>query len=77
MPTYLIKNTETEEEKEVFMNYGTLQEYLSMNPSWSQIHKSSHIVGGVRDVFSRTDEGWKDVVKSIKKGSGKCNTVRY
>ena len=77
MPTYLIKNTETDTEEEVFMSYGTLQEYLSINPHLKQVHKSSHIVGGVRDVFSRTDDGWKDVIKSIKKGSGKGNTVRY
>ena len=77
MPTYLIKNTETEEEKEVFMSYGTLQHYLEVNPEWKQIHKSSHLVSGVKDVFARTDDGWKDVMKSIKKGSGKGNTVRY
>ena len=77
MPTYLIKHTETEEEKEVFMSYGTLQEYLSVNPEWTQIHKSSHIVSGTRDVFSRTDDGWKDLMKSVKKGSGSGDTIRY
>ena len=75
MPTYLIKNTETEEEKEVFMSYGTLQEYLSLNPEWSQIHKSSHLVSGVKDVFARTDDGWKDTLRRVKAGSAKSNTI--
>ena len=77
MPTYDIKNTETGEEKEVFMSYGTLQEYLALNPEWVSIHKKT---GGLipenGDMFSKTPDSWRDLAKSIKKGSGRGNTIK-
>jgi len=36
MPTYVLRNTETGEEKEVFMSWSRLSDYLSKNPEWEQ-----------------------------------------
>ena len=76
MPTYLIKNSKTEETKEVFMSYGTLQHYLSLNPEWTQIHKSFNIVSEHGDFFSRVPDSFNDHLKGIKKGSGVTNTIK-
>ena len=76
MPTYLIQHKETKEEKEVFMSYGTLQEYLGHNPEWHQIHKSSHIVSESGDVFSKTPDSWREHMKRIKGGSGRSTTIK-
>ena len=77
MPTYDIKNTETGEEKEVFMSYGTLQEYLALNPEWVSIHKKT---GGFipenGDIISKMPSSYNDLLKSIKKGSGRSNTIK-
>ena len=59
------------------MSYGTLQEYLQHNPDWKLIHKKT---GGLipenGDMFSKTPDSWRDLAKSIKKGSGRGNTIK-
>ena len=76
MPTYDIKNSETGEEKEVIMSYDSLQVYLDTNPEWKQVHKSaSTIVTHTGSILGKTSDGWKDVLKSVKKASGRKNTI--
>ena len=76
MPTYDLRNTETGEEKEVFCTYTKLQDYLS--DGWIQIHKKSiELVRENGDVLSKSSDGWNDLLKSIKKGSGRDNTIRH
>ena len=78
MPTYDIKNTVTDEVKEVFMSYGTLQEYLQLNPEWKLVH---HRTGGLipenGDMFSKVPDSWKGHLKGIKKGSGRGANIKY
>lgn len=77
MPTYDVKNVETGEEKEVIMSYSSLQEYLSSG-EWTQVHKKSvELVRENGDVISKSPDGWTDLLKSIKKGSGRGNTIRH
>lgn len=76
MPLYDIKNVETGEVKEVSMSYSSLQEYL-LSGEWIQVH---HTTGGLipenGDMYSKVSDGWNDVLKSIKKGSARSNTIR-
>ena len=77
MPLYDLRNTETSEIKEVNMSYASLQEYLEENPQWKLIHKKSmKIVSESGDMFSKTPDSWRDLAKSIKKGSGRNNTIK-
>lgn len=75
MPLYTIKNTKTDEETNAFMSYEELQDLLKEG-SFVQIIKPIKIVQGVGGVLSKTDDGWKEVLKKIKKGAGKRSTVR-
>ena len=77
MPTYDIKNTETGEEKEVIMSYDALQVYLDTHKEWKQVHLgASKIVSNTGSILGKTSDGWKDVLKGIKKGSGRGNTIK-
>ncbi len=75
MPLYDVRVTETGEEKEISCSYTSLKEKVDSG-ELQILHKSSAML--VRDVgehLSKTSDGWKDLMKSIKKGSGKDNTI--
>ena len=74
MPTYDVRNKETGEEREVIMSYDALQVLLS--EGWEQVHKSSAtLVTHTGSILSKTSDGWKDVLKGVKKASGRKNTI--
>ena len=74
MPTYDVRNTETGEEKEVILSYDALQAML--REGWEQIHKSSaELVTHHGSIMSKTSGDWRDLVKRIKKGSARDNTI--
>ena len=75
MPTYDVRNKKTGEEKEVIMSYDALQVFIS-DSDWEQIHKSSaRLVTHTGSILGKTSDGWKDVLKSVKKASGRKNTI--
>lgn len=76
MPTYDIRNTSTGEEKEIIVSYSKMREMVESG-EWEQIHKSpvtlvTHVGGTLR----HTDDNFKDLLKNIKKHSGRGNTIR-
>jgi predicted nucleic acid-binding Zn ribbon protein len=74
MPTYLMRNTETGEEKEVIVSIATMEQMKE--EGWQQIHNAApKLVSQHGSTISKTSDGWKDVLKSIKKGSGRDNTI--
>lgn len=75
MPIYTIKNKKTNEEKEVVCSFSELQEMLSAMPDWAQTLTSPRTVSGIKDVRARTPDGFKDVLRRVKSGSAKNNTV--
>jgi hypothetical protein len=75
IPTYNLKNTETDEIFTEFMSMSALDAYLLENSKIVQMPSSSAIVSKIGDNISRTDGGWNDVLKTIKKGSGRGNTI--
>jgi len=66
MPTYHIRNTETDEVFEEFCTYDELQEWLKDNPTYKQSPTSINIVGGTGDRI-KTDGGMKEVLGKIAK----------
>lgn len=72
MPTYTILNKNTGDVySEYFTSYSELEEFLSENSSLTLgAPDSVNIVSGSGDAFRKTDSSFKDLLKSIKKGSG-------
>lgn len=66
MPMYDLLNTDTNEETEVLMKWSELQEFLSENPNMKLLPAAPAIVSGVAGRM-KTDEGFKDVLRNIKK----------
>lgn len=76
MPTYNFRNKETGEEIEVLMKISELDEYKANNPHMEQFLKKPPLLAREsRDIISRTPDGFNDVLKSIKKGSGRNTTI--
>jgi hypothetical protein len=75
MPTYTVKNKETDEYFEVFCSYDDLQNMLKEDSSISHVIQAPNMVTQTGSTLSKTSDGWKDLLKSIKKGSGRGNTI--
>lgn len=75
MPTYDIR-TKDGEEKEVFCSISTMEENVKAG-EWSIVHKNSsaNLVTGVGGTLSKAPDGYKDLLKNIKKNSGRGNTI--
>ena len=77
MPLYDIKNVESGEVKEVNMSYASLQDYL-LSGEWIQVH---HTTGGLipenGDLHGKSSGDWNDLLKKIKKGSGRGVNIRH
>ena len=71
MPVYTIRNNETEEYTEVTMSYAQFKEFLQGNPEYSQVFKMPATVSGRMSTHRMAGEGWQDVLKKVKKASGK------
>lgn len=77
MPTYSFRNLKTGEEIEIILRISELDQYKEDNPHLQQfIGKAPENVGMVKDMYSRVPDGFNDVVKQIKKGSGLRNTIK-
>ena len=75
MPLYDLKNKETGEVKEHFISISDMQELVATG-KWEQVLSVPHHVSEVGDVFSKTPDSWRDLAKSIKKGSGSTDTIK-
>jgi hypothetical protein len=73
MPTYTLKDTKTDETFDVICSWDSLQEKLKENPHLEKMVASPRIVSGVNG--PRVPDGFKDLTKQIKKGSGRGNTI--
>ena len=75
MPVYTIRNNSTEEYVEVNMPYEDFKAFLQGNPEFTQVFKMPATVSGRMSTHRLAGEGWQDVLKKIKKGSAKDNSV--
>lgn len=74
MPTYLMKHIETGEEMEVIVSISKMEQMKT--EGWTQIHKSTaEIISQHGSTLNKTSGDWKDLIKTIKKGSGRGNSI--
>ena len=74
MPTYDIRTKEGEEREE-FCSISKMEEMVKSG-EWSIVHNSATtIVSHTGSIISKTPQGWKDLLKQTKKGSGRRNTI--
>lgn len=78
MPLYTVKNTKTEDQWDVTCSYDELQKMLNDEPDLVKVVTVPNFSssGGKTHMNSRTDDGWKDLLGRIKKGSGRGNTIK-
>ena len=76
MPSYTLRNIKTKAERDVVYSWKDLQEMLAADNQLIQKLTTPKIVYGVGSLLSQTDDGWKDHLKEIQKGSGRDNTIK-
>ena len=69
MPTYQFRDKETGEISEVRMSFTVLDKYKQDNPHLEQYHDSFPGVVGDAGVRNKVPDGFRDVLKSIKKAN--------
>ena len=62
MPTYVLKNKETEEQFEVFCQWSDLQKMLENDKNLTQVITAPKIVSGIGNLHSKVPDGFKDVL---------------
>lgn len=67
MPTYTFMNTNTNEEFDITMSMSELDTYISENPHLQQVLKSMNIVDSTRLGVRKPDNGFRDLLKHMKK----------
>ncbi|MDA1317476.1 MAG: zinc ribbon domain-containing protein [bacterium] len=75
MPLYTVKNKVTGETESLICPYEDLKLLLSENPDLQQSLAAPRTVSGIKDVRARIPDGFKDVLRKVKQGSGKQNTI--
>ena len=76
MPIYTLKDTKTQDEWDVQMSYDDLQIVLDENPEFLHVIKpiKTAPTSGSSNL-SRAGDGWKDVLKEVKKNSGRRSNI--
>lgn len=78
MPTYVMRHKETGEEKEMFLSMSAREQFLKDNPDWEPgIALYQGLVSDHKTAFRRAGTEWNDMLKNIKKGSGRGNTINH
>lgn len=77
MPTYVMRNKQTGEEKEMFLSLSAREDFLKNNPDWeSGVTVPMGLVSDSKTPLRRAGSGWSDHLKRIKSGSGRVNTIK-
>jgi len=76
MPSYVIRDTQTNKVEEMFMRISEMEEYLAQNPTKQLVPNAPAIVSGVSAGRNKPDESFRDVLRTIKKNNrgSKINT---
>ncbi len=76
MASYTFYDTKTKKEFDIHMPISELDDYKAQNPHLEQrIKTAPSIADPTRMGLRKPDAGFRDVLKRIKKGSGRNNTV--
>ena len=76
MPLYDVRIVETGEEKEVFCSYSSLKEKIDAGEVELQHKSAPTLVTHVGGTLRQTSDGWKDILKTVKKHSGRDNSIK-
>ena len=78
MPGYTFKHNETGEIIEVDMRPSEYDDWKENNPEYSRYFGAAPALswGGTRDVISKIPDGFNDILKTVKKSSGRDNTIK-
>lgn len=75
MPTYSMKHKETGEVKDMLLSFSEREELLEAG-EYEQVHLAApKTVTHVGSMIGKTSSDWQSLLKDIKKGSGKGNTI--
>lgn len=75
MPRYTIIDTSDDTEYEIQCSWDELQTVLSENNNLKQGLSTPNFVTQTGNTISKTSTDWRDLLKKVKKGSGKGNTI--
>lgn len=76
MPEYLFHNKETKEEWTEWMSISERDKYLESNPHIEQlVHGAPMVTYRTGQSRTKPDDGFRDVLRSVKKASGRRNTI--
>ena len=70
MPTYNFRNNDTGEDFKEFMNISAVEQYLIDNPNVTQLVSGAPLIHSGRGL-KKPDEGFRDLLKNMKKGNSK------
>ena len=78
MPLYTLKDLKTQAEWNITCKYAELQDILDAQDNVIRVITPPNFStsGVVTHANSKTDDGWKEHIKRIKKGSGRGNTIK-
>jgi hypothetical protein len=75
MPKYTIVDTRDNTELEIQCSWDELQIVLSENSYLKQGLSTPNFVTQTGNTISKTSTDWRDLLKKVKKGSGKGNSI--
>jgi hypothetical protein len=75
MPNYTFYNKELEEETIISMPMAELDSFLLNNSHLQQVMTATALADPTRLGMKKPDNGFRDVLKRVKKASGRNNTV--
>ena len=75
MPRYTIIDKSDDTEYEIQCSWDELQIVLNENPNLKQGLSTPNFVTQTGNTVSKTSTDWRDLLKKVKKGSGRGNTV--
>jgi hypothetical protein len=73
MPEYLFKNKETNEEWLEWMGISEADEYLLSNPHIERMVHGAPAIGYRTGIKNKPDDGFRDVLKRVKKANRGSN----
>lgn len=76
MPTYNLKRISTQEYSEIQCSYNELQMVLDADDDLIQVLGAPSLVSDTKSTLTRAGQGWQDLLKTIKKNSGRRNTIK-
>lgn len=75
MPLYEFKDKVTGEVTEKIFSFASREEYLKENTNLEIVIGLPGLISMHGSALNKTSGDWKDLLKRVKKGSGKGNTV--